>query len=91
MSDEISTGELGRRMDALGATVATGFGELRTAVEARPDWADVRRVEKGVLDKLEALTARVTRSEGWATWIGRLTLGGVVLALLGGVVTKASL
>lgn len=90
MSDEISTGEIGRRMDALGATVATGFSELRTAVEARPDWADVRRVEKGLLDKLEALAARVAKSESWGTWIGRITLGGVVLALLGGVVTKAA-
>ncbi|QCG78281.1 hypothetical protein SEA_IDAHO_16 [Arthrobacter phage Idaho] len=88
MSDDISTGELGRRMDALGASVNTGFSELRTAVEARPDWADVRRVEKGLLDKLEALAARVTKAEAWGTWANRLALGAIGAALLAAVVIK---
>ena len=88
MSDDITTGEIGRRVDALATTVSNGMAELRTAVEARPDWADVRRVEKGLLEKIEALTLRVAKSESWGTWLGKTVGGVVVLALLAVVIVK---
>jgi hypothetical protein len=87
-ADDISTGELGRRLDGLAGTVRDGMKELGDKVEARPDWADVRRVEKGLLDKLLALEQRLSRSESWGTWGGRLVLGilgaAAVGSLLGG-------
>lgn len=87
-TDELSTGELGRRMDALGASMTNGFNELSRKVEDRPDWNDVKRVEKGLLDKIEALTLRVAKSESWGTWGGRLVLGGLALAALSTLVPK---
>lgn len=99
MSDDITTGEIGRRLDTLGATMEKGLGELRTAVEARPDWKDVQRVEEGILAKVQAeknellamvlaLTHRVAKSEGWGTWLGRIFGAAVVTALMAMVLAK---
>lgn len=86
--DDLTTGELGRRMESLAETTKDGFRDLSAKVEARPDWADVRRVEKGLLDKIEALTLRVARSESWGTWGGRLVLGLLGAAAIGNIVAK---
>lgn len=93
MSDDITTGELGRRMDTLTSTVTTSMTELRAAVDARPDWKDVQRVEEGIHAKIQAeknelvamvlsLTQRVAKSEAWGTWVGRTIGAGIIVALL---------
>ena len=99
MSDDITTGEIGRRLDALATSVATGMGELRTAVEARPDWKDVQRVEDGIMAQVKsvkdtltaeaaALAARVAKSEAWGSWIGRVILGALAVSALGSIIPK---
>lgn len=78
-TDEITTGEVSRRLDDLSKSIDTGFKDLGEKVERRPVWEDVRRIEK-------ALVTRIEKMESWSTWLGRLLLGGVLLALLGLVV-----
>jgi hypothetical protein len=54
------------------ATLADISGKL----DVRPDWQDVRSIEK-------TLNEKIKRLEEWQTWAGRLVLGAVILAILG--------
>lgn len=53
-TDEITTGELGRRLDSFGTTIQDGFKELGKKIDDRPDWQDVRRIEAGITERLTA-------------------------------------
>ena len=86
----ITTGELSRAVGLIRGDI----GQLRTDVNARPDWQDVRRVEDGLLARIQALGAQVERKdklqdkainalEGWQTWALRLGGPALVAALVG--------
>lgn len=73
---DVSTGEIGRRLDRFEKTVTDTLSDISGKLDARPDWLDVRNIEKGLNEKIKRL-------EDWQTWAGRLVLGAVVLAVLG--------
>jgi len=81
----ITTGELSRAVEL----IRTDIGHLRTDVNARPDWQDVRRVEDGLLARIQAhadhqvlknqLQDKALEAlEDWQRWA--LRLGGPALA-----------
>lgn len=73
---DVTTGELGRRLERFESTVTGALSGISDKLDARPDWLDVRNIEKGLNEKIKRL-------EDWQTWAGRLVLGAVVLAVLG--------
>ena len=86
----VTLGELGRKVDDLGATMK----ELALRVDERPSWQDVRRIERGWEERLAAAVKQreiVTRSqdhrinnlEAWQTWAGRLAGGTVFTGIVG--------
>lgn len=82
-TEAVTTGELGRRLERFESTVTGTLSDISGKLDTRPDWADVRRIETGLSDRLKKL-------EDWQTWAGRLILGAVILAVLGAVlITKA--
>lgn len=81
-SEAVTTGELGRRLEKFESTMTGTLDTVLQKLDNRPDWADVRRIETGLTDRLKKL-------EDWQTWAGRVILGAVILAVLGVVlVTK---
>lgn len=86
----ITTGELSRAV----VLIRGDIGKLREDVNARPDWQDVRRVEDGLLARIQALSAQTELKdklqdkalealEGWQTWALRLGGPALVAALVG--------
>ena len=51
-SDEITTGELGRRLDAFGTGITESLKDLAKKIDDRPDWQDVRRIEAGLVERV---------------------------------------
>lgn len=95
---EVTTGEVTRNLEK----VFKSLDNLTTAVEARPDWDDLRRTEASLTAQLTAeVTMRqaermnadksIKSLEDWNKWAVR-TVGGAVLlagagwALAGGLV-----
>ena len=88
-STGITTGELARAV----ALIRSDIGSLTTAVAARPDQDDLRRMEEGLVERIRAAAElqalknalqdkAIAALEGWQTWA--LRLGGP--ALVGSVV-----
>lgn len=77
-SEAVTTGELGRRLEKFETTITGTLGTVLEKLDNRPDWADVRRIES-------RLEERIKRLEDWQTWAARLILGAVILAVLGAV------
>lgn len=75
-ASDVTTGELGRRLERFEAAVTSSLSDISGKLDARPDWTDVRNIEKGLNEKIKRL-------EDWQTWAGRLVLGAVILAVLG--------
>lgn len=86
---EITLGEVFRGVQATREDIST----LRTEVAARPDQDDLKRVELGLLEKIQAeREARETKNttqdlaiqklEGWGNWGTKLALGGIASAAL---------
>lgn len=73
-STEVTLGEVNRNVTSLMGKVDT----LTQNVAAGPDWADVRRIEAGIIE-------RVTRLEDNHRWITRAVLALVLAAVIGGV------
>lgn len=95
----VSTGELGRRLETLTSTLTTGLETLAEKVDARPTWADVARVERGLEAKLAAQDAAskakdvsqdvaISKLEGWGSWGTKIAGGMVMAAVLGGAMVK---
>lgn len=63
MPETVTLGEISRGVNAAREDIA----KLQTAVEARPDWEDVKRVERGLETKITAgrdsLDAKITALE----------------------------
>jgi hypothetical protein len=76
VESDVSTGEIGRRLDRFETTVTGALSDIAGKLDLRPDWADVRRIEKGLQERIQEL-------EDWQKWAGRLIIGGVILAILG--------
>lgn len=76
VDSDVSTGEIGRRLDRFESTVTGSLSDIASKLDARPDWQDVRRIEKGLLDRIATL-------EDWQKWAVRLILAAVILAVLG--------
>ena len=74
-TEDVTTGELGRRFDRFEDTITKTLGTVVTKLDERPDWKDVRGIETVLLD-------RIKRLEEWQTWA--LRLGAP--ALVGGAV-----
>lgn len=51
-SDEITTGELGRRLDQFGGTITEALKDLAKKIDDRPDWQDVRRIEAALVERV---------------------------------------
>lgn len=68
---DVTTGELGRRIDRFEGTVTAALDGIAGKLDNRPDWQDIKRIET-------ALLVRITALEGWQTWA--LRLGGPALA-----------
>ena len=81
---DVSTGELGRRLDRFEKTVTDALGGISSKLDDRPDWVDVRKIEAGLKESIKRL-------EDWQAWAVRLVLGAVILAVLGGVVITRGL
>ncbi|QIN94483.1 hypothetical protein SEA_WHYTU_14 [Arthrobacter phage Whytu] len=92
-TDEITTGELGRRLDAFGTTIQDGFKELGKKIDDRPDWQDVRRIESGLVERIQAETkARevaqrvadraILALEDGRKWVSRSIIGAVGLGVI---------
>jgi hypothetical protein len=82
MSDqEVTLGEVARKVDSLAASVAT--------LTSLPNWADVARVEKGLEAKITVVTDRLARTEGWGNWATKLALGAMGTAIISGKVFGA--
>jgi len=91
----ITLGEIARGVEkaAQGVDAAREeIQELRQEVNARPDWEDVKRVERGLELQLKASeTAAKTKDtlqdlaiaklEGWGNWATK-AVGGLVIAAL---------
>lgn len=77
-SEAVTTGELGRRLEKFESTMTGTLGTVLDKLDNRPDWADVRRIEAGLSDRIKKL-------EDWQAWAGRLIIGAVILAVLGAV------
>lgn len=84
----ITLGEISRNIDGARKDLA----KLQTAVESRPDWEDVKRVERGLELQIKAAeTAANTKDalqdmaiaklEGWGNWATKAA-GGVIIAAL---------
>lgn len=82
----ITLGEISRNIDGARKDLA----KLQTAVESRPDWEDVKRVERGLeLQIKTAETAAATKDalqdmaiaklEGWGNWATKAA-GGIIIA-----------
>jgi hypothetical protein len=85
-AEEITLGELGRRMASMDGTLKEGLRDLSTKVDARPTHADLELVKTTLGVRLDSLEARVTKGEGWGTWGNRLVLAALSVAVLGTVV-----
>ncbi|AYN55957.1 hypothetical protein QEX65_gp16 [Arthrobacter phage Noely] len=96
--DEITLGELGRRMADLSGTVKDGMKELKEEVARRPTAQDLENtrasvlvqvevVRAGVQAQVDGLAARLEKSEAWGTWGGRL-VGAILAAAVLAVVVK---
>lgn len=92
-TDEITTGELGRRLDAFGTTLQDGFKELAKKIDDRPDWQDVRRIEAGINERAHAESEARKVAQGIADraikaledgqrWAVRLIIGAVGLGVI---------
>lgn len=92
MSDtqEITNGELSRAV----TLIREDIGHLRTDVNARPSWPDVRRVEEGLLARMQAQAENqqlknqlqdkaLDSLEDWNKWALRLGAPALVAALVG--------
>lgn len=97
--DEITTGELGRRLDAFGTTIQDGFRELSKKIDDRPDWQDVRRIESGLVERITAESEARKVAQGIADrailaledgqkWATRLILGAVGLGVINLIWTR---
>jgi hypothetical protein len=86
----ITTGELSRAVGLIRGDI----GQLRIDVNARPDWQDIRRVEEGLLARIQALAAQaelkdqlqdkaLAALEDWQKWALRLGAPAVVAAVVG--------
>lgn len=79
MSDDVTTGELGRRLERFEKTVTGALATISEKLDDRPDWKDVRNIEA-------LLVERIKRLEEWQTWALRLgapaLAGGLVGMLL---------
>lgn len=73
---DVTTGEIGRRLDKFEIAITATLSDISGKLDIRPDWQDVRNIEK-------ALNEKIKRLEDWQTWAGRLILGAVILAVLG--------
>jgi hypothetical protein len=76
VESDVSTGEIGRRLDRFEGAVTSALSDISGKLDLRPDWADVRRIEKG-------LQEQISRLEDWQRWAGRIIIGAVILAVLG--------
>jgi hypothetical protein len=72
MSDEVTTGELARRLGELASAVTTGFATMNTRLENTPDWKDVQRVEDGIKARHDELQRRVQELDDTRKWFSRL-------------------
>lgn len=70
---DITLGEVGRRLDLMTATLG-GVQEKLGGLVAH---------DAGDRAKLEALTERVSNLEGWKTWAVRVVLGLVITGVIG--------
>jgi len=75
---DVTTGEIGRRLDKFETAVTSTLADISGKLDVRPDWQDVRAIEKTLNEKIQRL-------EEWQVWAGRLILGAVILAVLGEV------
>lgn len=82
----ITLGEISRGVSAANEAIA----KLQSGMEARPDWDDIKRVERGLeLQIKTAETAAATKDalqdmaiaklEGWGNWATKAA-GGVIIA-----------
>lgn len=82
----VTLGEISRNVTAARDDLA----KLQTAVESRPDWEDVKRVERGL--ELQIKTAEnnaatkdalqdlaIAKLEGWGNWATKAA-GGIIIA-----------
>lgn len=81
----VTLGEISRGVSAAREDIQS----LRTAVESRPDWEDVKRVERGLELQIKAAEtavkakdalqdAAIAKLEGWGNWATK-AVGGLVL------------
>lgn len=81
MSDQdVTLGEVARKVDTLNGAVTDAL----KALGEMPKWADVARVEKGLEEKVQAVSARLAKTEGWGSWATKLALGAVGTAIIAG-------
>lgn len=98
-SDEITTGELGRRLDAFGTTISDGFKDLGKKIDDRPDWQDVRRIEAALIERVlvergardaERLVAdkAISGLEEWNRYAVRIVLSALGTGVVGWAVVE---
>jgi hypothetical protein len=86
----ITTGELSRAVELIRGDI----GHLRTDVNTKPDWQDVRRIEEGLVQRMTAEKERVDlknllqdkaieAGEEWRRWALRLGAPALVAAMVG--------
>ncbi|QOP64227.1 hypothetical protein SEA_YAVRU_14 [Arthrobacter phage Yavru] len=97
--DEITTGELGRRLDSFGTTLQDGFRELGKKIDDRPDWQDVRRIEAGLVERIASESEARKIAQGVADrailaledgrkWVSRSIIGAVGLGVINLIWTR---
>lgn len=87
--DEVTLGELARRMDS----IHTDVKELRASIVDHNDLSTVAASWQSALQAHEARAnliftqheAALKELQAWQTWAMRLILGAVLLAIIGGV------
>lgn len=75
--DEVTSGELSRRLDGLERRMDEGFGRVSRQVE------NLQFVHRDVYDEAQrAMARRLDRLEQSKTWIARSVVGSVIFPLL---------
>lgn len=79
MADDISTGELGRRIDALAAAM-TGMSEK---MDGRPSWHDMDRLSAIRDNEQKKQDEAIRDLEGAQTWVFRTSIGALIVGVVG--------
>lgn len=96
-TDDVTTGEITRNLQALREEFKEGFKDLTSAVEKRPDWEDLQRHGQAVNARIDAETAirelerktadkAIKALEDWNKWALRTVGAAVLVATTGWVI-----